>query len=80
MNISNDLASKLVNLALSVTKELNITFASVDIIDTTDNRLLVLETNSGVTLNKFISQNDNGYDIAYNIYLDAIKLMFEKQE
>lgn len=69
------LKEKLSTLALKVTKTLNITFASVDIIDV-DNELMVLEVNSGVTLNNYIKQN-NGYDIAYNIYKDAIKLMFK---
>lgn len=79
-SIPEDLKCKIMDLALLVTKKLHITFASVDIIHTLDNRLLVLEANSGVTLNNFILQNENGYNIAYNIYLDAIKLMFEKQE
>ena len=75
-NINEELKDKISNLALKVTKELGITFASVDIIDT-DNNLLVLEANSGVTLNHFITQN-NSYDLVYNIYRDAIKLMFKR--
>ncbi len=75
-DIPVDLKNKITSLALKVTRELNITFASVDVINTFDNELLVLEANSGVTLNKFITQND-GYDIAYSIYRDAIKLMFK---
>ncbi len=73
-DIPLSLKEKLSTLALKVTKTLNITFASVDIIDV-NNKLMVLEVNSGVTLNNYIKQN-NGYDIAYNIYKDAIKLMF----
>ena len=34
-----------------------------------------MEANSGVTMNKFIMQNDS-YNLAYNIYKDAIMLMF----
>ena len=75
MEIEPRLKNKICDLALRVTRELNITFASIDIIDT-NNELMVLEANSGVTLNKFIQQNSNGYDIAYNIYKDAIKMMF----
>lgn len=77
-DIPLDLKNKIINLALDVTRKLNITFASVDIINTKNNELLVMEANSGVTMNKFILQNDNGYDIAYNIYRDAIKLMFKE--
>ena len=75
-DIPMELKNKITNLALKVTKSLNITFASVDIIDV-DNKLLVMEANSGVTLNKYILHN-NGYKVAYNIYKDAIKLMFDK--
>ena len=78
VDIPIDLKNKISNLALLVTKKLNITFASVDIINTFDNKLLVMEANSGVTMNNFIMQNKDGYDTSYSIYLDAIKLMFEK--
>lgn len=74
-DIPIELKTKIINLALKVANELNITFASIDIIHTDNNELLVLEANSGVTLNKYILQND-GYDIAYGIYRDAIKMMF----
>lgn len=76
-DIPSNLKNKIINLALKVTNSLNITFASVDIIYTFDNKLLVLEANSGVTMNKFILQNENGYNIAYSIYRDAVKLMFK---
>lgn len=70
-----ELKDKICDLALSLTRKLNITFASVDIINTMDNELLVMEANSGVTMNKFIKQND-GYKLAYDIYKEAIKRMF----
>ena len=75
--IEDNLKKKITDLALRVTNELNITFASVDIV-LVDNELLVMEANSGVTLNNYAKQNVNGYNIAYNIYKDAIKLMFNK--
>ena len=78
-NINPTIKDKLVELSLRVTKELNITFASVDIIYTEDNELLVLETNSGVTMNNYIAQNQGAYGIAYNIYKDAINLMFNNK-
>ena len=80
MNIDNDLKNKIENLALKVTNSLNITFASIDIIHTTDNKLLVLEGNSGIMMKNFIKQNKDGYYIAYNLYRDAIKLMFNIKE
>ena len=75
-DIPIQLKSEIIDLALLVARKLNITFASIDIINTIDNKLLVLEANSGVTLNKFMIQN-NSYDLVYNIYLDAIKTMFK---
>ena len=76
VDIDKSLKDKITNLALKVTNELNINFASVDIIDV-DNKLLVMEANSGVTMNNYIKQNKEGYEIAKNIYKDAIKLMFD---
>lgn len=77
-DIPNDLKNEIESLAKTVTKTLNIKFASIDIIHTKDNRLLVLEGNSGVMMNNFIKQNEENYYIAYNLYKDAIKLMFNK--
>jgi glutathione synthase/RimK-type ligase-like ATP-grasp enzyme len=76
-NIDNDLKNKIIDIALLVSKEINITFASIDIIYTNDNQLLVLEANSGVMMDNFINQYPNGEEIAYNIYKEAIKLMFK---
>ena len=60
-----------------VVEKLDITFASVDIIETRDKELLILEANSGVMMNNYIKQKENGYQDAYNLYRDAIKLMFK---
>ena len=46
------------------------------VINTIDNEIMVLEANSGVTLNNFVLQNPSYYNIVYNIYKDAVKLMF----
>ena len=75
-NINKELKEKIVNLAKKVSKELNITFGSIDIFETYNNELLVLEANSGVMMNNFIKQEKNGYHEAYSLYKDAIKLMF----
>ena len=63
-------------IATLVTKKLDISFASVDIIYTKDNKLLVLEANSGVMMDNYIKQCSNGYTNAYNVYKEAIKIMF----
>lgn len=76
-DIDEELKNRIINLAKEVSWALNITFASIDIIHTNDNKILVLEANSGVMMDNFIKQYPNGYNIAYNIYRDAIKLMFK---
>ena len=77
MDIDTDIKEKVSKIALSVTKKLNITFASIDIINTKDNELLVLEANSVIMMTNFIKLCPNGKVIAYDIYRDAIKLMFK---
>ena len=79
-DIDSTLKSKLVNLATMVTKTLNITFSSIDIIKTTDDKLLIMEANSGVMMDNYIRFNgEDGYNTAYNLYKDAIKLMFKEK-
>ena len=76
LDIDNKLKERISDLALSVSKKVGIAFASIDIIETDDNQLLVLETNSGVTINKAIDFIPNGYKIAKSIYKEAILKMF----
>ena len=74
--IDTELKNKVMEIATLVTKKLDIAFASVDIIYTKDNKLLVLEANSGVMMDNYIKQCNNGYINAYNVYKEAIKVMF----
>ena len=77
MDIDPDLKKQIGDLALRVTKEAGIMFTSVDVINTIDNRLLVMEANSGIVMNNFIKQHKDGYRIAYDIYKEAVIKMFE---
>jgi len=72
------LKDKLSKLALDVSNKVGITFASIDIIELYDGSLKVLEANSGVTINKCTNFLPNGYQIAKDIYKEAIIYMFEK--
>ena len=74
--IDNELKNRIMDIATLVTRKLDISFASVDIIYTKDNKLLVLEANSGVMMDNYIKQCNNGYTNAYNVYKEAIKVMF----
>ena len=78
LDIDEDTKTAVIKLALTVSKKVGITFASIDILETIDNKLLVLESNSGVTINKAIDFIPNGYEIAKNIYKEAILKMFEE--
>lgn len=75
--IDNSLKKKLSHLALSVVDVVGISFASVDIIELKNNKLLVLEANSGVTIDKAINFIDDGYNVAKKIYKEAIMEMFK---
>jgi len=69
------LKRKLAELAIQATKAINITFASVDIIEV-NNLLLVLEINSMVRMENFAQHIENGYEIAKDIYRKAILHIF----
>ena len=75
--IDSNLKERIIKLAKEVTKALDITFASVDIIHTTDDKILVLEANSGVMMDNYIRLCKDGYNYAYNVYKEAIELMFK---
>lgn len=53
---------------------MNINFATIDIIEITDNNLYVLEINSGVCTTIFTQLVDNGVDIVKYIYRQDIKI------
>ena len=77
LDVDDDKKNLLTNLALQVVKEANIDFGSVDIIETIDNQLLIIEVNSGIMMNYFIKQNGEvGLNIAKKIYKEAIERMF----
>ena len=65
------LQDRLIKIAKQVCKEINLKFGSIDIIETTNNELLVLEVNSGVMLENYIRLNPNEYIYAKDIYRNA---------
>lgn len=76
--IENSLKEKIINLALNVANDANIRFGSIDIIETDNHELFIMEANSGVMMDNIIKQRDNGYEVAFNIYKEAILKMFEE--
>ena len=70
------LKERVVNLAKKVSKQINLKFGSVDIIETDNNELLVLELNSGVMTENYLTQNPDKYEFIKDIYSDAVDEMF----
>ena len=65
-------------VALLAGKVMNIKFASIDIALTSNKKILVMEINGSVCMNKFSEVIPNGYEISKNIYKKAIHKMFEE--
>ena len=71
------LSLKIIKIAKQVCKEINLKFGSIDIIETTNNELLVLEVNSGVMLENYVRLNPNEYNDVKDIYKKAIMNLFK---
>lgn len=73
----SELYDKVANLAIQAGHAMNMNFATIDIIQTTDDQLYVLEINSGVCGTIFIDSIDGGYDIIKDIYRKSLEDMFK---
>lgn len=72
------LKKKISSLALEISNNLGITFGSIDIIQTEEDELLIMEANSGVMMDHLIELYPNGDKIAKEIYRGAILKMLSK--
>lgn len=70
------LAENIIKLARKVCGEINLRFGSIDIIQTTDDKLYVLEVNSGVMMDNYIRLMPDGYITAKRVYKNAIEKLF----
>jgi glutathione synthase/RimK-type ligase-like ATP-grasp enzyme len=68
---------KIHKLVESAGKAIDITFASIDIIELHTGELMVLEINSAVTMTKFVEYEKDGEKFAEEIYGKAIDKLFE---
>ena len=68
------LLSELSNLSLMAAKAISINFASIDIVKTSEG-MKVLEVNCGIMMENFISSAHKNYNIAKEIYRDAVHSM-----
>jgi len=64
------------DVAVRAGTAIGIEFASVDIAVTKDNKVLVMEINKNVCMNKFTELVPNGYEIAKGVYSKVIDKMF----
>ena len=71
------LIGKLSNFALRVAEQLNLKFASIDIVKDKNGGYKVLEINSGVMMETFSKLNEHNYEIAKHIYRSAIYDYFD---
>lgn len=67
-----DICEKLTKLAKSACDELNIKFASVDIVETKNHELKILEINGSVTMGKFASFSEQNMKLTKEIYKQVI--------
>lgn len=64
-------------IAILAAKAINIRFASIDIVENTNNELKVMEINATVCMNKFSENYENGYGISKELYRKALIKCFE---
>ncbi|MEK7434238.1 MAG: hypothetical protein AABZ74_13995 [Cyanobacteriota bacterium] len=72
---NKELLEKLNILALKASQSIKINFASVDIVET-ENDFLIMEINSGIMMENFSKQGEKEYQISKNIYRKAINKLF----
>lgn len=70
--------NELYKLAKQAAEAIGITFATVDIV-IDEQQPLVMEINSGVVADIFASQSIQNYEIAKDIYKQAIEAMFNQE-
>lgn len=68
----------IIRLARQAFRALDLRFCSVDIIKTTDDQLLVMELNNGVTLTGYLKQHPEELDRILSIYHDAVAAIFAR--
>ena len=75
--IPSELKEELSNIALKVSSCVDLSFASIDIIKTIDNKLLIMEANSGIMMSNYLKQTNNR-NLVKRIYKEAVEAMFKE--
>ncbi len=77
LDIDNNDKIELNKIYDKILNSLDIKYGSIDIIKTTDGHYYVMEINSGLMMDNFILQHENGKEVARKIYKETIMKMFE---
>lgn len=75
-----ELYEKIENLSIRAGKALNMNFATIDIIQTVDGKLYVMEANTGICAELFSKVVEGGYETAKEIYRKALIAMFNNKK
>ena len=76
LEIEEQIKEEVTDFATNTARQLNMGFCSVDVIKCED-KYRVMEVNTGVMMNRFINEAPDGYNIAKQIYSDAIDTMMK---
>ena len=76
-NVSNEETQILLDLVNKIVKAIEVKFVSIDIVKLSNNQYMVMEINSGVMMENLIKLDENGKQIAKDIYMEAINMMFD---
>jgi len=72
----SELYDKIEQLAIQAGKAMNMKFATIDVIQTAEDELYILEVNSGICATRFIELVDGGYETIKEIYRQSLLEMF----
>lgn len=75
-DVSDTEKSELICLVNLIVNAIDLKFVSIDIVKLTNNEYMVMEINSGVMMENLIKLEENGLEIAKDMYTEAVKMMF----
>ncbi len=71
-----ELKGKIINLAEQASNAIGLNFGSIDIIETENKELLIMEINSGIMMENIEHFIPNGKNVVKSVYKDAVKELF----
>lgn len=75
-NVDDKEKEILMNIVRKIVEVIGVKFVSIDIVKLTNQQYMVMEINSGVMMENLIKLQENGEQIAKDLYGEAIDLMF----